>query len=222
MNPSDLIPYVNNTKKHPKEQIDKLISSMKEFKFDVPIVVDKDMVIIKGHARREAAVKGGFESVPVIVREDLTPAQVKAARIADNKLAESEWDYETLKIELESLKEISFDLNFTGFDGSVINALLNSHVDHSFGVYGGNEDEFDDNYDVEYNETDNGGMPSDYQNVQGSKDGKSWLVMFSFDTKEKAEDFLTRLNVENPIFVKNSESKTVDGEVINFDKVFRR
>ena len=112
---SKVIPYVNNTKKHPPEQIDKLASMIAEYGFDVPIVVDADGVIIKGHGRLQAFKKLNALTVPVVVRNDLTPAQCKAARIADNKIAESEWDMDLLKIELEELTELDFDLDLTGF-----------------------------------------------------------------------------------------------------------
>ncbi len=113
---SKVIPYVNNTKKHPPEQIDKLASMIAEYGFDVPIVVDGDGVIIKGHGRLQAFKKLNAQTVPVVVRNDLTPAQVKAARIADNKIAESEWDLDLLKLELEELNELDFDLDLTGLN----------------------------------------------------------------------------------------------------------
>jgi ParB-like chromosome segregation protein Spo0J len=112
---SKVIPFANNAKKHPIEQIDKLVSMIAEYGFDVPIVVDGDGVIIKGHGRLQAFKKLNAVTVPVVVRNDLTPAQVKAARIADNKIAESEWDLDLLKLELEELNELDFDLDLTGF-----------------------------------------------------------------------------------------------------------
>ena len=111
-----VIPYANNTKKHPPEQIDKLASMIAEYGHDVPIVVDADNVVIKGHGRLLACKKLGMETIPVIVRTDLTPAQAKAARIADNKVSESEWDIDLLRLELTELDELGFDLDLTGFD----------------------------------------------------------------------------------------------------------
>ena len=113
---SKAIPFANNAKKHPIEQIDKLASMIAEYGFDVPIVVDGDGVIIKGHGRLQAFKKLNALTVPVVVRNDLTPAQVKAARIADNKIAESEWDLDLLKLELEELNELDFDLDLTGLN----------------------------------------------------------------------------------------------------------
>lgn len=111
-----VIPYANNTKKHPPEQIDKLASMIAEYGHDVPIVVDSDNMIIKGHGRLLACKKLGMTTIPVIVRADLTPAQAKAARIADNKVSESEWDMDLLRLELTELDELGFDLDLTGFE----------------------------------------------------------------------------------------------------------
>ncbi len=119
-----LIPYVNNTKQHPGNQVDKIAGSIAEFGFDQPIVVDGDGVIIKGHGRLMAARKLQLQEVPVLVRTDLTPAQVKAARIADNRVAESAWDEELLKIELLDLKQNDFDLRLTGFDDEELGRFL--------------------------------------------------------------------------------------------------
>jgi len=111
-----VIPYHNNIKKHPQSQVDLLASMIAEYGWDQAIVTDKDFVIIKGHGRLAAALKLGLEQVPVVVRSDLTPAQCKAARIADNKVAESEWDLDNLKLEFAELADLDFDLDLTGFD----------------------------------------------------------------------------------------------------------
>src|SRR6056297_3812968 len=86
-----IIPYTNNPKEHPDEQVQKIASSIKNYGWDQPIVVDGDGEIIKGHGRLQAAEKLGLDEVPVIWREDLTDAEAKAARIADHKTAESPW-----------------------------------------------------------------------------------------------------------------------------------
>lgn len=122
--PNSLIPYIHNPKAHPETQIKKIAGSLAEYKFDQPIVVDKDLVIIKGHGRLQAALALGLEAVPVIVRRDLTPAQAKAARLADNKVAESAWFEGELGLEMQSLKEMDFDLNLTGFEADEILGLL--------------------------------------------------------------------------------------------------
>lgn len=103
-----VIPYELNAKIHDREQIARIVESVKEFGFDVPIVVDKAGVIIKGHGRRLAALEMGLKQVPVIVRDDLSDEQVRAARLADNRVALSGLDSELLRKELESL---DFDLS---------------------------------------------------------------------------------------------------------------
>lgn len=119
-----IIPYINNTKQHSDEQVAKIAGSIAEFGFDQPMVVDGNHVLIKGHGRLLAARKLGLTQVPVLVRTDLTPTQVKAARIADNKVAESEWDQNLLKLELIELKASDFDLGLTGFDPIEVDELL--------------------------------------------------------------------------------------------------
>jgi ParB-like chromosome segregation protein Spo0J len=112
----NLIPYVNNPKAHPPAQIDKIASSIKNFGFLVPLVVDKGNEVIAGHGRLEAARKLGMTEAPCIRAENLTPAQVKAYRIADNKLAESEWFPELIGCELSDLANMGVDLGLTGFE----------------------------------------------------------------------------------------------------------
>ncbi|MEI6807059.1 MAG: ParB/Srx family N-terminal domain-containing protein [Myxococcaceae bacterium] len=117
LKPSEIKPYERNNRKHPDSQIEKLAAQIKAHGWDVPIVVDKDYVIVKGHGRLRAAKKLKLKQVPVIVRDDLTPEQCKAARIADNRLSEiAEIDVEALQMELDDLKEINFDLELTAFD----------------------------------------------------------------------------------------------------------
>ena len=130
-----VIPYVQNPKAHPDGQIKKLAGAIAEFKWDQPIVVDKDMVIIKGHGRLMAAQALGIKTVPVVVADYLTPAQVKAARIADNKVAESEWFPEALAIELKALEEMDFDLGLTGFDKDELDRFLDVIPEVDFKEY---------------------------------------------------------------------------------------
>ena len=113
-----IIPYVNNPRNN-EEAIDKVASSIQEFGFKVPIVIDKDNVVITGHTRLLASKKLGLKEVPVIRADDLTEAQVKAFRIADNKTSEhATWDEELLKIELEQLEEMNFNLDDLNIDYS--------------------------------------------------------------------------------------------------------
>jgi DNA modification methylase len=115
---AELKPYERNAKKHDKKQIALIANSIKEFGFDSPIIVDKDNVIIAGHGRLEGAKLLGIKEVPVIRKENLTEEQVKAYRLADNKIAESEWDMGLDIEELKGLSDEMFDL--TGFDKDLI------------------------------------------------------------------------------------------------------
>lgn len=110
VNPIDLIPYVNNNKIHPKEQLLRLASSIQEYGWDVPIVVDSGMVIIKGAGRREVAIMLNLKEVPVFVRDDLTEDQVRASRIADNKSSSLEYDNNKLSYEIKTLEINGFNL----------------------------------------------------------------------------------------------------------------
>ena len=110
----DLIPYANNPRLN-DNAVDAVAASIKEFGFKVPIVVDSDNVIINGHTRLKAAHKLGLKQVPCIVADDLTPEQVKAFRLADNKTSElAEWDMDKLNIELGEIPDI--DMSSFGFD----------------------------------------------------------------------------------------------------------
>jgi site-specific DNA-methyltransferase (adenine-specific) len=113
--PLDLIPYENNPRVN-DYAVKKVLESIKEFGFRNPILVDAEMVIIAGHTRREASILAGLEQVPYIVADDLTPEQVKAYRIADNKLGElATWDEDMLREELWGLQEADFSLEVMGF-----------------------------------------------------------------------------------------------------------
>ena len=112
-----LIPYARNARTHTPEQILKLRSSLREFGFINPILCDKDLNIIAGHGRVMAAKEEGYDKVPVVYVEHLTEAQKRAYIIADNRMAmDAGWDEEMLKVELEELEAMDFDLSFTGFD----------------------------------------------------------------------------------------------------------
>ena len=106
-----LIPYINNPRRN-DEAVDKVKASIQEFGFKVPLVIAKNNVVVTGHTRLKAAKQLGMEEVPCVVADDLTEAQIKAFRIADNRVAEyAEWDEELLKIELDELEEMDFDLD---------------------------------------------------------------------------------------------------------------
>ena len=109
--------YEFNPKKHPPEQVELIARSIQEFGWTVPVLLDKDGEIIAGHGRLMAAESLGMTRVPTITLDDLTPDQVRAYRLADNKLTElGGWDEALLGKELAALRESAFDLSLTGFD----------------------------------------------------------------------------------------------------------
>ena len=112
-----LVPYVNNARTHSAEQILKLRSSLREFGFVNPIIIDREFNVIAGHGRLMAAKEEGIEEVPCVFVDFLTDAQKKAYILADNRMAmDAGWDEELLKIEMEELQNLGYDLEFTGFD----------------------------------------------------------------------------------------------------------
>ena len=111
------IPYARNARLCPEAAIAKVAASLKEFGFRQPIVVDGDGVVIAGHTRLLAAQRLGLARVPVHVARDLTPQQVKAYRLADNRTAqETSWDLELLPLEIAELADLGYDLDVLGFD----------------------------------------------------------------------------------------------------------
>ncbi|NMG09779.1 ParB/Srx family N-terminal domain-containing protein [Brasilonema sp. UFV-L1] len=124
LSPDTLTPCPVNPKLHPESQIDKLKQVIEHFGFDQPVVIDENNEIIKGHARREAAIRAGLELIPVIRRIGLSKEDKTALRLSDNRLAESDWDSEFLRMELQSLLDADFDLPLTGFDTDEIDSLL--------------------------------------------------------------------------------------------------
>lgn len=123
---AELLPYINNSRTHTEHQIDQVAASIREFGFLNPVLIDKDGMIIAGHCRVAALRKLNLQSVPCIVADHLTPLQVEAYVIADNKLAENAgWDEDLLRIELQKLQEQGFDIDLLGFDETELNALFN-------------------------------------------------------------------------------------------------
>lgn len=118
---SELKEYENNPR-HNDGAVSAVAESIKQFGFKVPIVVDRDNVIVAGHTRLKAARQLGLDAVPCIVADDLTPEQIKAFRLADNKTGElAEWDFSALEIELAELSEI--DMSAFGFDESIFDDM---------------------------------------------------------------------------------------------------
>lgn len=112
-----LVPYVNNARTHSAEQIVKLRSSLREFGFVNPIIIDREFNVIAGHGRLMAAKEEGINEVPCVFVDYLTESQKKAYILADNRMAmDAGWDEELLKIEMEELQNLGYDLGYTGFD----------------------------------------------------------------------------------------------------------
>jgi len=142
-----LIPYVNNARTHSPEQIKKLRSSLREFGFINPVIIDRVFNIIAGHGRVMAAKEEGITEVPCVFVDYLTEAQKKAYILADNRMAmDAGWDEELLRIEIESLKAEDFDVELTGFDAAELDKLLSPSGDEI------KDDDFDVDAELEKND----------------------------------------------------------------------
>jgi DNA modification methylase len=152
----DLIEYARNPRKN-DAVVDRMVGCIKEFGFRIPIVAKSDGSVVDGHLRLKAAKKLGMTEVPVVIADDLTETQIKAFRLIANQSANwAEWDDELLKLELEDLKNLNFDLDLTGFDLSEVERLLR------------NDDVQEDDYDE---------MPSDDNNIPAiSKLEDLWIL----------------------------------------------
>jgi len=125
----DLIPYVNNSRIHSDDQINQIVSSMREWGFTNPVLVDEENSIIAGHGRVAAAKKLSIDEIPCVILEGLTEAQKKAYVIADNKLAlNAGWDEELLAVEIEGLKDLDFELGLLGFDEDELANILGDGI----------------------------------------------------------------------------------------------
>ncbi|WP_320951969.1 site-specific DNA-methyltransferase [Hungatella effluvii] len=154
---SKLVPYVNNARTHNAQQITKLRSSLREFGFINPVIIDREYNVIAGHGRILAAKEEGIEEVPCVFVDYLTPAQKKAYILADNRMAmDAGWDEELLRVEIEALQAESFDVGLTGFDEKDISELF----------AGEDGDAQDDDFDVE----------EELQKPPVSKSGDVWLL----------------------------------------------
>lgn len=120
-----LVPYVNNARTHSPEQINKIRSSLREFGFVNPLIIDRAHNVIAGHGRLEAAKAEGYTEVPCVFVDEMTEAQKKAYILADNRMAlDAGWDDDLLRVELEALQDLDFDLGLTGFDEKEIAELF--------------------------------------------------------------------------------------------------
>lgn len=124
-NVADLIPYVNNSRVHSDEQVLQICSSIREFGFTNPVLIDEGNGVIAGHGRLMAAKKLGLKKVPCIILAGLSAVQKKAYVIADNQLAlTSSWNMEVLALEVEALQAEDFDLNILGFSDEELDNLV--------------------------------------------------------------------------------------------------
>ncbi|MCC8087275.1 MAG: site-specific DNA-methyltransferase [Clostridium sp.] len=134
-----LVPYVNNARTHSPEQINKLRSSLREFGFINPVIIDRNYGVIAGHGRILAAKEEGITEVPCVFADHLTEAQKKAYIIADNRMAmDAGWDEELLRVEIEALQGEDFDVSLTGFDDKELADLFAGENDD-----GAQDDDFD-------------------------------------------------------------------------------
>ena len=151
-----LIPYVNNARTHNAQQINKLSSSLREFGFINPVIIDRDFNVIAGHGRIMAAKEEGINEVPCVFVDYLTEAQKKAYILADNRMAmDAGWDEELLKVEIEALQAEDFDLSLTGFDESEL-----------AGFFDTSDDAKDDDFDVD----------AELEKPPITKSGDLWLL----------------------------------------------
>jgi hypothetical protein len=148
-------PYEKNAKKHPESQIKKLAEIIQEFGFKVPILVDSDFVIIAGHGRLLAAKHLGLAEVPVNIADDLTPQQIRAYRIADNKIAETDWDLELLETEIREIDNELLD--YLGFEDAELEELLKDKENN-------------------WGDKDPDEIPEIPQNVRGVERGQIWQL----------------------------------------------
>ncbi len=128
LDPKALVPYDANAKIHSQRQIEALAKAISKRGFDQPITVDDEGVIITGHGRTLAAIHAGLPKVPVIVRDDLSPEEVKAKRLEDNRLSSTDYDTEALQQEIEALSSVGFDEIF-GFDAREMEMFLSDPME---------------------------------------------------------------------------------------------
>nr|DAT75067.1 MAG TPA: adenine specific DNA methyltransferase [Caudoviricetes sp.] len=175
VNINKLIPYVNNARTHNAQQINKLRSSLREFGFINPVIIDRDFNVIAGHGRIMAAKEEGINEVPCVFVDYLTEAQKKAYILADNRMAmDAGWDEELLKVEIEALQAEDFDLSLTGFDESELAGFFDTA-----------DDAKDDDFDVD----------KELEKPPVTKSGDLWLLgnhrlLCSDSTKEESYTLL--------------------------------
>ena len=178
----DLKPYENNPRNN-DGAVQYVANSIKQFGFQVPIVVDKNNVIVAGHTRYRAAIELGLEEVPVVVADNLTPEQVKAFRLADNKVAEkASWDYAKLGEELKELlniDDLGFDLTDIGFGEFELTTLTGDFE----------PDEYDDDMIAQYSEKEQEYLAK-----------KRIIISYSEDEEDKVKELLGLSEIKKVVY----------------------
>jgi len=161
----EVFPYDNNPRRN-DEAVPYVAQSIKEFGFKVPLVIDKDGVIVSGHTRLKAAKSLGLKEVPCVVADDLTEEQIKAFRLADNKVGEiATWDFEKLSIELDELEDIEMQ---------------------DFGFYvAGDDDDFENIFDQQEEKEE--------EEQEETKEDEDYKVIVKLTTKEEADELMKEL-----------------------------
>ena len=208
-----LVPYVNNARTHNAQQIMKLRSSLREFGFINPVIIDKEYNVIAGHGRIMAAKEEGIKEVPCVFVDYLTEAQKKAYILADNRMAmDAGWDEELLKIELEALQVEDFDLGLTGFDEKELASFFDSDDEAK-------EDDFD--------------VDEELQKPTVTKSGDLWILgnhrlLCGDSTKEESysllmEDKKANLVVTDPPYNVNYEGSAgkIQNDNMENDKFYQ-
>lgn len=207
--PSELNRYANNPNAHSRGQISQIANSIKEFGFNVPIVIDENNEVKAGHGRLEAALILGMTEVPTIQVQGLTTAQWKAFVITDNKLnRNSEWDEGMLKLEMQELIDVGFDLSITGFSGQELNDLL-SDIDET------------------QNQSDPDDVPVLKDEDYRCEPGELWqlgkhVLMIGDSTNEKDVDKLMQGETAQAMWIDppyNVDYESKDGQKIKNDKM---
>jgi len=130
--PRELIPNPDNCHTHSEFQINQIIGSMKEFRWTLPVAVDEKGVLLAGHGRVLAALKLGLEKIPTMIFDHMSNEQKEAYTLADNKINENAgWDFELLKVKLEELDNLDFDIDIIGFSNQEIERILDDERDQN-------------------------------------------------------------------------------------------
>jgi len=211
INTSIVMPYKSNPRIHKNKQIQQIVNSISEFKFNNPILVDEKNIVIAGHGRLLAAKNLNMPQIPVIKLLHLSEIQKRAYRIADNKLTENgEWDFDILKIEFENLSnlELDFNLDLTGFDTADIDVMLDNSLTDK---------------DIKLDEKANS-VPYILESEIVSKEGDIWQlgkhrIMCGNSLDKNTYELLFESKKANMIFTDPPYNVKVDGHICGLGKV---